>query len=120
MVGLPHGFDDPEVLDERRGGKIDIGPLRVLSPRMRRVHNVAVEPMHPRIRSSRNGRGVHHGEGGIDGVVIREDDPGSSQGEVMRHVFRSDIVGAQSIPNKDDDFPRSRPYVLLLCCQTTS
>src|SRR5712691_1035689 len=43
----------------------------------------------------------------IYGVVIREDDPGSSEGEVIRHVFRSDIVSSKSIPNKDDDSSRS-------------
>jgi hypothetical protein len=47
LVGLPHGFDDPEVLDERRGRKIDIDSLRVLSPRIRHVHHVAVEHSTP-------------------------------------------------------------------------
>ena len=119
-VRFPHGFDDPEVLDERRGGKIDFHSLRVLSPRTRCVHHVAVEPMHPRIRSSRNGRGVHHGEGRIYGVVIREHDPRSSESEVVRHVFRSYVVSSKSIPNKDDDSSRSCPCVPLLCSETAS
>src|SRR5439155_4527484 len=107
------------VLDKRRGRKIDLDSLRVLSLRMWRVNHVAVEPVHPWIRASRNGRGVHHGEGRIDGVMIREDDPGSSQGEVIWHVFRGDIVSAQSIPHKDDDSARRGPCVPLLCSETT-
>src|SRR5207245_4409585 len=117
-VGLPHGLDDAEVLDERRSRKIDIDSLRVLSPRIRRVHHVAVEPMSPRVRSSRNGCGVHHGESWIYRVVIGENDPGPGKDEVIRHVLRSYVVRSESVGNKEERFACSGPYVLLWLCLT--
>src|SRR6266851_1667927 len=63
LVRISHRFHHTEVLDERRGQKIDSDSLCVLPLGIRSVHYVAIEPVHPRIRPGCNGRGVHHGEG---------------------------------------------------------
>jgi hypothetical protein len=51
--------------------------------------------------------------------VIREDDPGSGESKVIRHVLRSYLVNSKPIPNKYDDSSRCGPCVLLSCSKTT-
>ena len=119
LVGVAHGFDHAEILDERRRGKIDIGSLRVPSLRRRRIHHVAVEPMHARIGAGGDGGGIHHREGRIDGVVVCKDDARSSKREVVRRDFRSEVVGSKPIPHEDDDSPCSRACLLLLRSQAS-
>jgi hypothetical protein len=48
-------------------------------------------------------------------MVIREDDAGPSQSEIIRHVLRSYIISSKPVPNKDDHLSRRRSRVLLLC-----
>jgi hypothetical protein len=40
-------------------------------------------------------------------MVICENDPGSSEDEVIRHVFGSYVVRSKSIPYENDDSARS-------------
>jgi hypothetical protein len=74
VIGVAHGFDDAEILDERGRGKIDIGALGVPSLRGRRIHHIAVETVGPRIRASGDGSGIHHREGRVDRMVVGKAD----------------------------------------------
>jgi hypothetical protein len=70
--------------------------------------------MHARIGAGRDGSGIHHREGRIDGVVVCKDDAGSSKCEIVRRNFRREVVGSKPIPHEDDNSPRNLGCFLLL------
>src|SRR5207244_7268726 len=109
-----HRFHHAKIFYERRCGKIYDRAFRVLSLRQRRIHHVAIEPMHPRISTGGDGGGIHHREGRINGVMVCKDDAGSSKRKVVRRNFWSEIVGSKPIPNENDDLPCGWPCVRLL------
>src|SRR5262249_48529641 len=55
LVGFAHRLHHAEILDEGRRRKVDLSAFGVPSARARRVHHVAVESMHARIRAGGNG-----------------------------------------------------------------
>ena len=120
LIGLAHRFDHAEVLDEGGSGKIDVGALGVSSLRRRRIHHIAVEPVRPRVGTGGDGSGIHHREGGIDGMVVRKDGTGSGKREVVRRDVGGELVGAKPVPHENDDAPRRRSVLLLLRSQAPS
>jgi hypothetical protein len=88
-IGLAHCFHHAKIFDERRRREIDVYSLRVLSPRARRIDHVAVETVHSRVCTRGDRSRVHHGEGRVDGVVVRKHDAGPREREIVRRDVRS-------------------------------